>query len=161
MEQNGLLKRSQKLLIVTLLSLALAACQPKEVELEPPEIAYGQDVCDRCGMIIGEPRYASATQLSKGDYLKFDDAGEMFAYHAANPDIEVLAWWVHDHPSEEWISGETAFYVKSDTLSTPMGTGIACFADESAARQFAAEQNGNVYSFSEIQKVPTGNSMGG
>jgi len=156
-----MLKQNQNLLILIVVSLVLAACQQGEVELKPPEITYGQDVCDRCGMIIGEPRYASATQLSNGDYLKFDDAGEMFAYHAANPDVEVLAWWVHDYPSEVWISAEIAFYVKSDTLSTPMGTGIACFADESAARQFAAEQNGNVYSFSEIQKVPTGNSMGG
>jgi copper chaperone NosL len=147
--------------LIVLFGLFLAACQPKEVEIKPPEIVYGQDTCDRCGMIIGEPRFASATQLKNGDYLKFDDAGEMFAYHAANPEIEVLAWWVHDYTTEEWIAGEVAFYVKSDTLSTPMGTGIASFASESDASQFAAEQDGKVFSFQEVLDQSSNHSMGG
>jgi copper chaperone NosL len=147
--------------ILILAGFLLISCQPQAVEIKPPNINYGQDVCDRCGMIIGEPQFASATQLSTGEYLKFDDAGEMFAYHAANPDIEVLAWWVHDYPSEEWISGETAYYVKSDTLSTPMGTGIACFENEKDANQFAAEMNGKVYRLSEIQQLPSDHKMGG
>jgi copper chaperone NosL len=141
--------------------LVLAACQPKTVELKPPDIQYGQDTCDRCGMIISDPRFAAATQLSDVEYLKFDDAGEMLAYHADNPDVEVLAWWVHDYISEEWIAGESAFFVRSDTLNTPMGTGIACFAKESEASQFAGEHNGQVYTFGEIRNLPTDHSMGG
>jgi nitrous oxide reductase accessory protein NosL len=145
------LKQFPQILVFSCLFLFLAACKPKTAEIHPPNITYGQDICDRCGMIIGEAHFAAATQLGNGDYLKFDDAGEMFAYHAANPTEKVLAWWVHDYYTEEWIAGETAFYVKSDSLSTPMGTGIACFANEADAKQFAVEQGGKVYSFVEIQ----------
>ncbi len=140
----------------------LAACAPKAIEIKPPEIAYGRDMCDRCGMIISEPRFASAIQLENGESLKFDDAGEMFAYYAANPDLKILAWWVHDFPSETWIDGKEAFYVQSKTLSTPMGSGIACFKEKAEAEKFAAERGGKVYSLEEIIKVQSGDhSMGG
>jgi copper chaperone NosL len=138
--------------------LALAACQANAAP-EPPDITYGQDLCSRCGMIIGEPQFASGTQLSNGEYLIFDDAGEMLAYHNANPDLEVRAWWVHDYNTQEWIDGTKAFYVKSGTLATPMGSGIACFASQEAAQEFAAGYGAMVATFDEILKSQTGHTM--
>lgn len=155
------IKSSACRLGLLLLIAFMAACQPKTVNVQPPDINYGQDVCDRCGMIISEARYASAIQLINGDFLKFDDAGEMFAFQNDHPDIDVLSWWVHDYSTEQWIPGETAYYVSSDTLHTPMGMGIVCFAEQANAQQFAAEQGGKVYSFIEIQKVSTSHSMDG
>jgi copper chaperone NosL len=144
--------------------LLLAACQTGQVEVRPPEIVYGQDVCSRCGMIIGEARFAAAAQLQSGEYLLFDDAGEMLTEldeYTANLGQVVLAAWVHDYHSEEWIDIHKAIYVKSATLSTPMGSGIACFSDEAQAQQFAAEQGGKLYSLEEIKMVPHSHSMGG
>jgi copper chaperone NosL len=154
--------RHRKFLFVQVLAIlslfaALSACSKAPADPKPPEIAYGQDMCDRCGMIIGEPQFASATLLTNGKYLKFDDMGEMLAYHLANPQEQVAAWFVHDYNSQEWINGETAVYVYSESFATPMGTGIVAFSTRAGAEQFAAQNNGMVYTLSEIkQKIQAG-----
>ncbi len=130
--------------------LWLVACGSSPTEPQPPDIAYGRDLCSQCGMIISEARFASAIQLTNGEYLKFDDAGEMFSYYKENPNTQVLAWFVHDYDSESWIRGEEAFFVKSQSLQTPMGTGTISFRVGSKADEFAAEHDGQVYTFDEI-----------
>ena len=113
--------------LASLLALTAAACavggDPK-----PPDIAYGRDTCEMCGMIISEARFAAAVLLEDGRALKFDDTGEMFAYHHKHPDLKVRAWFVHDYRTEEWTRGEPAFYVISQDVRSPMGTGVAAFA---------------------------------
>lgn len=52
--------------------------------------------------------------------------------------------WVHDYNSEEWIDAEAAFFVESNAIKSPMGHGLAAFADKSAAEQFAAEVEAGV-----------------
>jgi len=118
--------------------LLLAACAPSSTEIKPPEIAYGRDMCDACGMLIGEERFAAATVMTDGKTLKFDDAGEMLMYHAKNPQLQVRAWFVHDYNTKAWVRGESAFYVMSrDKIKSPMGMGVAAFAERAAADAFA------------------------
>jgi copper chaperone NosL len=142
---------------ILIASLFLAACTAKTDEPRPPEMFYGQDVCDQCGMVIDEKQYAAATLLTNDEYLKFDDVGEMFEYHMDHPEAQAQAWFVHDYNSaknqrsDKWIRGEGAFYVESQELKTPMGTGIVAFSEREAAEQFAAEWNGKVYTFDEMR----------
>lgn len=139
-------------LIFSLLAvIVLAACAGKPGEPQPPEIQYGQDMCDACGMLISEPRFAAATLLTSGEALKFDDIGEMLVYHMDHPEEQVQAWFVHDYGSESWIRGESAFFVKSDAVKSPMGSGIAAFEEKSDAEAFAAQVQGMVYSLDEIR----------
>ena len=146
--------RSWNLVAVSImLMLVLAACAANSGEPQPPEMAYGHDMCDACGMIVSEARFASATLTDSGKTLKFDDAGEMFSYHAAHPDDVVKAWFVHDYDSERWIRGETAFFVVSPTLQTPMGTGLAVFDERSAADAFANRANAKVLSLAEARTM--------
>jgi copper chaperone NosL len=133
-----------------LAALLLAACAPKSNEPQPPEILYGQDLCDACGMIIDEARFAAATILLDGQALKFDDIGEMVIYHLDHPEAQVKAWFVHDYDSEAWIRGETAHFVKGD-LKTPMGGSIAAFETQAAAEAFAAAVNGKLFTLDELR----------
>jgi copper chaperone NosL len=136
------------LLLSFLAILVLAACQP-EVDLDrPPDIVYGEDVCERCSMIINEARYAAAYVTGDGQAHLFDDIGGMVAYNAAAAD-DVLVFWVHDFETEEWLKAEDAHYVKSD-LMTPMGFGIIAFAGLNRAQTWAAEQGGMVMTFEEL-----------
>ena len=128
----------------------LSACATRSDEPQPPEIIYSQDVCDGCDMIISDPKYAAATILINGETRKFDDIGEMLAYHMDHPEAQVKVWFVHDHDSEKWVRGETAFFVRGD-LTTSMGDSIAAFTDRAAAEAFAAEVNGKVYSLDELR----------
>ncbi|MFN8475762.1 MAG: nitrous oxide reductase accessory protein NosL [Anaerolineae bacterium] len=133
--------------------LVVSACAATSGEPQPPDIAYGRDMCDACGMIISEARFAAATLTEQGKTLKFDDAGEMFSYHTAHPEDAVKAWFVHDYDSQRWIRGETAFFVVSPSLQTPMGTGLAVFADRAAADAFATRTNAKVMSLAEAQTM--------
>lgn len=131
--------------------IVLAACTGSSGELRPPEIQYGQDMCDACGMLISEPRFAAASLLSNGETRKFDDIGEMLVYHMDHPEEQVQAWFVHDYGSESWIRGESAYFVKSDAIKSPMGSGIAAFEEKSDAEAFAAQVQGMIYSLDEIR----------
>ena len=137
--------------LVLLVAIALGACAPQSDEPQPPDIAYGQDVCDECGMLIDEPRFAAASLTTDRGMSKFDDIGDMLTYHVRQPELEVRAWFVHDHDSEEWIRGETAFYVLSSRIASPMGHGIAAFGERNRAEVFAGEVGGVVMTFDELR----------
>lgn len=136
---------------VLIAGLLLTACAPASSEPTPPEIAYGQDVCDACGMIIGDARYAAATLLEDGQTHKFDDIGDMVVYHMDRPDQQVAAWFVHDYESEAWIRGEAAFYVMSSEVDTPMGHGVAAFEAEADAAEMAQRLGVEALTFEELR----------
>jgi copper chaperone NosL len=131
--------------------LLVIACKPKSDTESPPEIVLGQDLCDQCGMIISEARFAAGTLLTNGEYRKFDDIQEMLVYHMEHPADQVKAWFVHDYDSEDWIRGEEAFFVRSQQIKTPMDGGIVAFLSQERAGIFAAEWEGRVYSLDEVR----------
>ncbi|MDW8326069.1 MAG: nitrous oxide reductase accessory protein NosL [Anaerolineales bacterium] len=124
-------------------ALALAACAPQSAEPQPPEIAYNHDTCDNCGMLISEVRFACASLLIKGGYRKFDDIGCLAAYHTDRPNEQAAAYFVHDYHSESWIRGESATYVHSPKIASPMGHGLAAFGTREAAEGFAKSYCGD------------------
>lgn len=126
----------------------LAGCgEARPAGPQPPEIAYGRDVCEQCGMVISEARFACATVLEDGTAHKFDDLGDMVLYHFDRPDQKVVAYFAHDYNSEAWIRAENAFYVQSDAIKSPMGHGLAAFEAATAAEAFATEVGGRVLNF--------------
>ena len=64
---------------------------------------------------------------------------------------QVTAYFVHDYESEAWMRGETAFYVRSEKVKTPMGHGIAAFETREAADRFAAEYGAQTLTFDELR----------
>jgi copper chaperone NosL len=137
--------------LVLVLGLLLAACAPQPGEPQPPAIAYGQDLCEACGMLIDQPQMAAATLDTDGQPHKFDEIGDMVQYHAEHPTVQVQAWFVHDYDSEAWIRAETAFFVYTPDLLTPMGHGLTAFGTQAAARAFAAQWQVPVLSFDEAR----------
>lgn len=143
---------------VTLLILLLASCQSADQSIGPPQIRYGEDVCDHCNMIISEPRFAAAYATENGETRRFDDIGEMFLY-AEEMGETVRAYWVHDFHSESWLEADDATFVHNPDLTTPMGWGIAAFSQADDARAYG-EQNGVALTFSELQeRVLSGDLM--
>lgn len=145
------MKRNHFFLLVALFILFLASCQGDADTLAPPEIRYGEDVCDHCNMIINEPRFAAAYLTEEGDSRRFDDIGEMLL-SAYQRDDNVRAYWVHDFDSEEWVDAAQAQYVHNPDLMTPMGWGLAAFAAADAAQDYSAENGLAVLTFAELQE---------
>jgi copper chaperone NosL len=132
------------------LALALTACRPAaDAEPTPPTVHYGEDICEFCGMIVSEERHAAAYVTEDGHGHSFDDIGDMVQAHLATQEA-VVALFVHDYQDEAWIRAETAHYVQSDTLTTPMASGLAAFASSEEAQALAAELQGQVLSFDEL-----------
>jgi copper chaperone NosL len=118
---------------------------------QPPEIAYGFDTCATCGMLISEARFAAATLLANGETRKFDDIGNMMIYHMDHPNETVAAWFVHDYGTEEWLRGEGAYFVMAGGIHSPMGSGIAAFADEGEAEALAEEYGTTVMDMDDLR----------
>jgi copper chaperone NosL len=135
----------------------LAACSGDINLEEPPEIRYGEDVCEQCGMIISEARFAASYVTTAGDVHLFDDVGGMLMYDVQNQE-EVHSYWAHDFNTEEWMRADTAVYVLNDDLATPMGWGLAAFANGVDAEQFMIENGGTLTTWDDLHEgIAAGN----
>jgi copper chaperone NosL len=138
------------LLSAIMLLFTLTACGAQaRAEPEPPDIYYGEDVCEFCGMIVSEERYAAGYILADGREHVFDDIGDMVQHYLATGE-NVTAFFVHDHASRMWIRAETAHYVLSTDLPTPMLSGVAAFSSQAEAMGFSAELGGETLTFEEL-----------
>ena len=136
------------------LLIVLAACSSSSSEVQPPEIHYGEDVCDACGMLISEAKFAAAAVEEDGAARKFDDIGDLVAYYAPPTVAKVKAYFVHDYPSEKWLRAETAYFVQSSQIQTPMAHGIAAYANRAAAEAAAQKFGVPVMTFDKLRQMP-------
>lgn len=139
------------LLALGVLALGLSACGDEASADEPPEITYGETVCDHCHMIIMEERYAAGLTKEDGDKLVFDDIGDMVSV-VREQQLDPARIWVHDYNSVEWIDGAKATYVASMHVTTPMASGVVAFEDRQAAEAFAAENDGEVMDWATLSE---------
>jgi copper chaperone NosL len=136
------------LIALALLFTALTACR-SAVDLEqPPDIRYGEDVCDLCGMIISEARFAAGYITAEGETRRFDDIGNMVAYHLEMGE-DVAVFWVHDYETADWLRADEATLAYVEGLITPMGSGLVAFADPDAAAT-AVAAGGEMMSFDTL-----------
>jgi copper chaperone NosL len=102
-------------------------------------------------MIINEERHAAAYITKDGQSHIFDEVGNMLQGLLKNQDIpDVTAFFVHDYEQQNWLRAETAYYVLSPELSTPMGSGLVALASSEQAKTLANEVQGQVFTFEEI-----------
>lgn len=146
-------KRVGILLLMIIGALSLIACQ-SEVDIETtPEIAYGEVICEQCGMIVSEEAQAAAYRLPDGNLRIFNDLGDMVLYHRLNGE-DVHIFWVHDYQTGEWMHAPDAFFVATEDLVTPMGHGIAAFTYEAGAEHLANEHSAPIYRWDELLEAP-------
>jgi nitrous oxide reductase accessory protein NosL len=129
-------------------------------EPTPPVIHYGEDICELCGMIISDERFAAGYITADGEDHIFDDIGNMFLAHLQTPS-EVTAFFVHNYEDKRWIRAEQAYFVQSDEIVTPMLHGLAAVETAEKAEELAAEVNGRVWTFDQAlthfeEKAATG-----
>lgn len=134
-------------LALMLIILAFAFSCKDNPGTGPREIYYGEDICERCKMIISEEAFSAQYILSGGQVRKFDDLGCMLLYTSEGEGGEderedITAYYVKDYTSGEWIDGGSAYYIWSQSIKTPMGHGIVAIKGEGAARELAERENG-------------------
>jgi copper chaperone NosL len=134
-------------LIFSILLFSIISCK-NESETKPVEILYGQDICERCKMIISEKAYSAEYILPGGEARKFDDIGCMIRFQNEEETNrnKILAQYVRDYNTGDWIDATTAHFVSSKAIITPMGHGLAAFKDKESARRLARNLDGTVFS---------------
>lgn len=125
-----------------ILAVALGGCASQEANV-PPVILYGKEPCAECHMIIGDRSFAAASVDEEGEVYKFDDIGclKKFAKRHVSSGQNM---WVHDFTSQDLVSAQSVFYVRSAELKSPMGHGVAAFLNQEEAKKSAKTKNGIV-----------------
>ena len=123
-------------LLATALAFATGACAASPGGTQPPDVRYGRSVCDGCGMIISDERFACGYVLASGASRIFDDVGEMTAELRERRPADATVF-LHDYETTEWIRAESAVFVYSGDIRSPMGGGLAAFAGRERAEALA------------------------
>ena len=147
-------------LLAVLVVLGATGCGARADTNQPPQIAYGQDSCDRCQMITSEENMAAAYWTTDGQARRFDDIAEMVTFEQETGE-EVATRWVHDLHSGEWLNAAGAYFVLGSGVQTPMGSGIVALDSQEAADALAFGLDGAmVVDYGGLQSQMTGNTPG-
>ncbi len=121
---------------------------------EIPDIVLERDRCAQCGMVISSKPYAAlAYDVSKGEWVKFDDIGCLLKYMIENGGLDNFEHiHVFDYKTNELVEAGNAYFVRAsvDELWTPMSSGIVAFKDRADAEALAESTGGEVYTFSQL-----------
>jgi len=132
------MKRKLGVLIVLVLAISCG----DNPESGPVKIYYGEDICERCKMIISEKDFAAQYKLSNGKTVKFDDLGCLIQYTHDTEKTSISEVYVMDYSSEGWIDGRKAYYIWTENINTPMGYGIISLKDGKEAKGLAEKEKG-------------------
>jgi copper chaperone NosL len=113
----------------------------------PRAVAPTTDRCPACGMAVLDARYAATAHTAGGRTLVYD-AIECLADHLnghAGEAPTIAAAFLADRAASSreaafWLPADAAAILHHPRLRTPMGGGLAAFADDAAARAFADAQ---------------------
>jgi hypothetical protein len=121
-------------LVIITLALLLGACGARLAG--PPEIVVDRTACSHCGMLVSELTHAAAYQAEGQAARVFDDIGCMVKAMQSETTTP-HAVWVQDANGAGWIDSDTAVFVASPEIRTPMHGGILAYADSQMAAQAA------------------------
>ncbi|GJM15937.1 MAG: hypothetical protein DHS20C13_12640 [Thermodesulfobacteriota bacterium] len=130
-----------KMKLAVLIILVLAISCGDKPESGPVKIYYGEDICERCKMIISEKDFAAQYKLSNGETVKFDDLGCMIQYTHDTEKTPISEVYVVDYSSEDWIDGRKAYYIWTQNINTPMGYGLLAFKERLKAEDHSHKDN--------------------
>ena len=131
------------------LILFLAACNPG-----PRPIDYGAEKCAHCYMTIVDRQHAAQAVTTKGKIFSFD-AIECLAPYVREKGPETFAsLWINDYTTNtgELIDAQTATYLISPNIPSPMGGFLSGFASEQTAREFQAEKSGELFDWPGLMR---------
>jgi len=128
------MRKRKKILPLIIGILFVAGC----ADQRPKPINTNQDICAYCKMGISDVRFASELITSKGKVYKFDSIECLVAYYRQLNATEKnnAKLWVNDFLQPgQWISAETALFLRSDQIHSPMSLNLIAVSNESESAQ--------------------------
>ncbi len=101
--------------------MALVIHWTRAVSDNPEPVAWDQEACAECHMLISDRRFAAQLQTARGQTLNFDDPACLMTY-VAHQHPSVRAIYFRDSQSARWLKADHAGFVRS--TDSPMGGGL-------------------------------------
>jgi copper chaperone NosL len=122
----------------------------------PAPINYGKDNCTDCSMTIMDPKFASEIITKKGKVFKFDDTHCILHYIKSGmirkEDIASTVFLDFNNP-QNFLPAESAFFVLSQNLKSPMNGNTIAVATREMADKTAKETGGVVKTWNELSAL--------
>jgi hypothetical protein len=110
-------------------------------------------------MIISDERFAAALTTEVGDTAKFDDVG-CLVEHEVGGIKESTTYWVRDFKADAWLDARQATFLRSKTIASPMGFGIAAMQMLPAEGEPDGDSDGRILRFRELPGLIASRSGG-
>ena len=110
------------ILFFSLMMLVISSCSK-----QPESIAYGEDECEFCKMIVMDKRYGAELVTDKGKIYKFDSVECLVGYidNKKLNEKDYSSVWVGNYSNPgNLIDASKAIYLKNDELRSPMGLNV-------------------------------------
>lgn len=136
--------------IFLILLLLLPSCS-KDI----PKLDYLKDQCEHCRMTLTDEKYGALIFTKKGKSIKFDATECMLDYLQENKveEKEVDEYLVVNLTSPgELIKAESAQYLVSSNLPSPMGENISAFAFKLDAENYLKQYGGEIVGWDELSR---------
>lgn len=120
--------------------------------VEPEPLAYGIDLCYTCKMTLMDEKFGAEIVTKKGKVYKFDDVNCMLGfYHTDVEPKENIAHLlvVNFTKPTQFIDATNSWYLKSDSIRSPMASGIAAFASQEEYSAFKIKWKAILMSWGE------------
>lgn len=119
---------------------------------EPEPLRFGHDSCAHCKMSISDQRFGAEIVTKKGKKYKYDAAECMLRATDEKMKSDAAGYWVIDASGTgNLVNAETAYYLVSDKLPSPMGANISAFGTEQARDKAHAEFGGQAYTWNDVK----------
>lgn len=143
-------KVSTKNISQTLLLFLLISCGQKD----PVPIKLHKDDCDFCKMTISEGRFAAELITDKGRVYTFDDLSCMIRFSNENKNQVYVQKYVNDYTKNNiLIDAESAFFIYSTNVRSPMRGDVAAFAMQEDAEKYTKIWNASIIKWNQLSSV--------
>lgn len=121
-------------------------------KVEPEAINYGKDQCSFCVMNIVDKTHAAQYVTKKGKQFKFDSIECLVNDLSEKNENEIAILLVANYGNPgEMIDAQTAHYIISQKIKSPMGANLSALATPEEAQNLLNKFSGESYNWEALK----------
>lgn len=134
--------------LTTVFLLSISGCS-----VEPEAIKVGKDNCHYCKMTISDNRYGAEVLTKKGKVFKYDDSHCLISeISEGGIDKSIIKdfYFTDFCNGHGLIKSQNCFYLKSESLKSPMNGNIAAFLSHDSLKVYNKQFGGEEVSWNQL-----------
>ena len=121
--------------------------------IEQEEINYGKDGCHFCKMTIVDNQHAAQLVTAKGKVSKYDAIECLINDLKKRESVDIGLLFINDYNNPgELIPAESAAFLISEGIPSPMGAFLSGFSSREDAESAKADKGGTLYDWEAVKK---------